>query len=328
MNNMSTRTGFTLVELLLVMAIIAVLASLSLAVVNDAQQDAHANATRSRISTAHVILRQKLDSYSRRRPPFDLGGAGLTRRQQREYRRRLIADIINVEMPRRFQNVAFLTGAPLTSSREATYPSLDFLNRVRSHDDVGNGGLSPVQMQTIVDSLAAVNATALSSRFAILNDDPVSSSNNYPENGDSFIVQKGENGAEDVNEVVYRIGDSNPVMPSLAARTSVSEYLYTILETSNFNGVSAIESLGERAFGDTDGDGFMELIDSWGNPIFFQFELDLNNDEITDVYGLNPGLQDCDTPNDPTLLVNQGFAVSKIRIRLISTGNNAEIITN
>ena len=312
-NRIQLRAGFTLVELLLVMAIIAVLASLSLAVVNDAQQDAHANATRSRITLANSILLQKLDSYSRRRAPINLGVIfGGNRFLQREYRRRTIADIINVEMPRRFQNVAYpAAGVMLSTMRESIYPSQDFMRGVRLHTDLSSG-----EMDGLVDACVDEEATAFSSRFA-LNADPVNSSATYPENGASFSVA----------DITFDF--SRPEnFPSLAARTTVSEYLYTIFETSNFNGVSAIEALGERSFGDTDGDGFLEFIDSWGNPIFFQFEIDLDGDNVTDEYDLNPGLRDSARPNSPSLLLNKGIAVSQIQVRLISSGNNFEIITN
>ncbi|MEM9411330.1 MAG: hypothetical protein AAGA30_09470, partial [Planctomycetota bacterium] len=46
-----------------------------------------------------------------------------------------------------------------------------------------------------------------------------------------------------------------------------SEYLYQILEVTEVNGQLAIEALGDRAFADSDADGFPEVVDSWGNPI-------------------------------------------------------------
>ncbi len=44
-----------------------------------------------------------------------------------------------------------------------------------------------------------------------------------------------------------------------------------ILTTTQINGIQASTALGDSAFDDTDGDGFLEVVDSWGEPIAFQF---------------------------------------------------------
>ena len=45
------------------------------------------------------------------------------------------------------------------------------------------------------------------------------------------------------------------------------EYLYAILERINVDGTPAIEFLGDAAVGNTDGDGFKEVVDAWGEPM-------------------------------------------------------------
>ena len=45
------------------------------------------------------------------------------------------------------------------------------------------------------------------------------------------------------------------------------EYLYQTLAFLDFDGAPAIESLGNQAIGDSDDDGFLEVVDAWGDPL-------------------------------------------------------------
>ena len=50
-----------------------------------------------------------------------------------------------------------------------------------------------------------------------------------------------------------------------------AEMLYALLNQIDFNGTSALDSLGSSAVGDTDGDGQLEIVDAWDEPLGFQF---------------------------------------------------------
>jgi hypothetical protein len=55
------------------------------------------------------------------------------------------------------------------------------------------------------------------------------------------------------------------------------EFLYQILDRIDFDGESGVEILGGRAVGDTDSDGFFEVLDGWNDSLqlrFFQIALD------------------------------------------------------
>ena len=55
----------------------------------------------------------------------------------------------------------------------------------------------------------------------------------------------------------------------------------------DFKGSSAIDALGSQAFADSDGDGQLEVVDGWEDPIAFQFQQesitqDENGDGVPD----------------------------------------------
>jgi hypothetical protein len=50
------------------------------------------------------------------------------------------------------------------------------------------------------------------------------------------------------------------------------EYLHEILRSIQIDGQSAVEMLGGSAIGDFDNDGIPEVVDAWGEPLFFDIE--------------------------------------------------------
>ena len=65
-----TRPGFTLVELLFVIAIIAVLGALSAGILGKARKDAQISATQSRITQIEAIMQTVMEDFEVRRMPF------------------------------------------------------------------------------------------------------------------------------------------------------------------------------------------------------------------------------------------------------------------
>ena len=104
----SDRTAFTLVELLLVVSIIAILASLAVGVMAQAQNDAAIAATRSRMTLIEKILEIELENYEVRRSPVSFAGIGgligastltpgNTLLHAKNLKRMIIADLIRAE---------------------------------------------------------------------------------------------------------------------------------------------------------------------------------------------------------------------------------------
>ena len=298
------RHGFTLIELLLVMAIIGVLSSLALVVIGEAQYDAQTNATQSRINQISSVLEETLEEYAVQRAPIrniesflniDVVGDDI-RGHAREVARRIMLEVINFELPRSYDSVA-LNRNKRGCNRIFSFPSPQFVEWFNDNQDIFQTVNGDTLVQRLQDSV-----TFRSDRFRIPNREFVA----YP----------------DGNE-------ANPNAPSALIRTS-SEYLYAILESTESQGILAIESLSDRAFANTDNDNYPEVVDSWGNPIGFFFEIFDEDGNLIDpnflpagaiATDLDSGFQAADdgTPVYPT--AHNGIPARNIRIRIYSTGN-------
>lgn len=119
-------SGFTLVELMVTMAIMAVLASALAYVMAGAQESAQIAKTKSLIARLHALVMQKYESYRYRRLPVAIP-AGLTPRQAAQVRCDVIRQLMRLEMPERWTDVAdnaaplnyTFTTAPLVMQRPA-----------------------------------------------------------------------------------------------------------------------------------------------------------------------------------------------------------------
>ena len=120
-------------ELLLVITIIAIIASLGVGVMAQAQDDARAAATRSRISLIQEILEIELENYEVRRSPISIVDtialvrmSGLTDGASgnrdlmhvKNLKRMLMADLIRAEIP----------DGSITGGDPGAFPSTILLN--------------------------------------------------------------------------------------------------------------------------------------------------------------------------------------------------------
>jgi prepilin-type N-terminal cleavage/methylation domain-containing protein len=97
------RGGYTLVELLIVISIIGILASISLAVLFASQERARTAQTRALVVWLDQVVQERWESYRTRRLPIATSGMGPLAAQQA----RLVAlrELMRLEMPDRWNDV-------------------------------------------------------------------------------------------------------------------------------------------------------------------------------------------------------------------------------
>ncbi len=224
-------SAFTLIELLLVITILAILSSLSLVVIAGAQTDARKAATQSRISQIHAILAQRFEEFEVRRIPLRLFDySNVDRSAAQELKRRIVVEYINTEMPRNLGDIA------RDASNNILFPTQSLADLLQASINMGDLIYNPDDTRNILIDLQN-RPPALATRFYRPN-------NLYPET-------------------------ISPQDPDEARITTSSEYLYLILQMTDYDGTPAIEFLGDSAIGDTDNDGFLEIVDAFGNPMEF-----------------------------------------------------------
>jgi prepilin-type N-terminal cleavage/methylation domain-containing protein len=96
------RRGFTLVELLLVIALIGVLASVMLVALYAAAQSAKVRRTEQQVERIHSLLMTRWDNYQNRRLPVRLTGNAAQRSMQRLL---LIRELMRLELPDRLSDI-------------------------------------------------------------------------------------------------------------------------------------------------------------------------------------------------------------------------------
>lgn len=241
------RPAFTLVELLLVIAIIAVLASLGVGVMAQAQNDAAVSATRSRINIVRQILEIELEDYEVKRSPVPFSTfttmvanspgleADRVLTHVKTIKRMVMADLLRAEMP---------DGSVTGGRNIGDFPTfaLQEFFRIQLNINVNNFP----EMQQINKPSSVAHWDQWATRYL---GGVAPTPANWPP-----------------------VVDSNPRDEIVEDAAFKSELLFEILSRIDIDGVPASETLGSQAIGDTNDNGFNEVIDAWGDPIFLQWQ--------------------------------------------------------
>ncbi|MEM7452964.1 MAG: type II secretion system protein [Planctomycetota bacterium] len=228
------RSGFTLVELLLVISVIAVLSSLALFVVRGARSDAQHAATRMRSSQAEAAVQQRMENYEFRRVPVRLNDyvAGSSRIVLNLVRNRIIADMVHVEMPGvwRWLPAAARWEDDTVDSGDG-FDALDDYAGVRQIPTVNSvGGIFPsLELESWLLEMEA--------QGFLFNVDPAGAA--IPDEALINVLRRRQSSVVTQREIALASG---------FVFNDTSESLTWILEQTDQDGASAAESMGNRPF--------------------------------------------------------------------------------
>lgn len=144
----SRRAAFTLIELTIVIAIIAILASLGLAAANAAYQQSRVQRTQAIVAKIDTLIMEKYESYRTRPVPIRINPSwNYTPRQAAALRLSAIRELMRMEMPDSKSDVVPADGGNpvvLIAANGSSAPSLwkQYNRRANSnaHDSLGNFG--------------------------------------------------------------------------------------------------------------------------------------------------------------------------------------------
>lgn len=268
------RPSFTLVELLVAIAIMGVLVGMVLFSLAGAQADAKISLTRKTVEKLNSVILEQWEEFryravridvdkERLRPRRSLGGRPeLSAREGARLRTRVLRDTMRMELPDRWTD---LTYPPATySATVATSPSTFGVYSVT--DRVVPGKYNMLRR--------AMNLPAIP--------------------GGSYS------------------GLINPIPSNVSPNVNhIAELLYQIVATSQYQGGSALEAFRPTEIGDTDNDGLPEFIDAWGTPIRWirwpaGYQSPLNNiatPDAMDPLQTDPRWNDTNYAQKPWLLI-------------------------
>lgn len=241
----STRPGFTLVELLVGIAIIGLMAGMVLFALAGARQDARTTRTNGTIQKINDVILQRWEEYRYRAvklnvPPEWLrsqpslaGQPLLPPREGARLRMLALRDVMRMEMPDRFTDLLFPPSRyaiVLNGSTTATYA-----------DSTGLGRDVPQRYNQLRNYFG----------FTSL--------------GPTYFNTTMGGGYPYIGQEPGRIPGTPKPTPSFENQSA--ELLYAIVATSTYNGGSPLENFRPTEIGDTDGDTYPEFLDAWGEPI-------------------------------------------------------------
>ncbi len=272
------QAGFTLVELLVAIAIMGVLVGMVLFSLAGAQTDSKIARTKATIEKINAVILEEWEKYRYRaarididssllRPDKGLGGQpALSPREGARLRMIVLRDLMRMEMPDRWTDILY----PPTSYKAALY----------TFDNMNNG--------TIPD-------------LPYYAGNPAANANAFP--GARVVPGKLNIYRSQVGIPSFPSPTTAPVSPVPASippavvANQGAELLYMIVANANYSGGSALEGFRSSEIGDTDEDGLPEFLDAWGNPIRWLrwpsgFSSPLNTPYLQDSNGGNADAMD------------------------------------
>lgn len=227
------RRGFTLVELLVAIAILTILAAVAMSALGNLEERTKIERTKTIIKRIDAVIMEKWENYRSRPVPLKMPSK-VTTGDAAIIRLRAIRDLMRMELPERATDIDPKIG-PNPGNPTAPY----------------SAPIDPVRPVDLGSSLPSGNS------YGQIRLTPPAAFMRY-----------------------YRIINNLPTTPwkSDASKNSrnnwadtyaQSELLYLILSGIRDNETSALDFLAPSEIGDLDGDGLKEILDGWGEPIWF-----------------------------------------------------------
>lgn len=240
------RRGFTLVEVLLVIAIIGVLTSMSMLVLADAANSARISRTKVQIRKLNDRIMERWEEFETRMLPFKLP-YGSTRDPRDASRIRLftLRVLMRMELPERMSDIVFVDPGVNLDSDVTPADLLSMSDYYRQVDGLGN----------------------------LVNPIPVPMTSGTP-----FIIPR-EAFLNPLNDFYYRevvravqyfasVNGRNMTWRELLSNQG-AECLYLIMKSIQDVYGNALDAFSDSEIGDLDNDGLQEVHDAWGMPIVF-----------------------------------------------------------
>lgn len=264
-----TSHGFTLVELMVVVALMSILGSMFSIALSGAREDARIKRAKAEVRALSVILQQKVNDISLA-PVRMVGNTTNAASSLEQNRVTMLArrDLMRMTMPQcradliyppaRIQYTGFtIAGGPFATAAKVEQPSeWAQMRRVagfafHTGAQVENG-LAPalaVFTSPIVDSAgqyAIAGNTALRNRLGLVRGYTI----------DLLAAPWPELNAPPIGETWTRDYES-------------AECLYLVLATTEIFGQRALDQISQRSIANLDGDAVPEIVDPWGVPYEF-----------------------------------------------------------
>jgi len=255
------RPSFTLVELLIVLSIIGIMTGMILFALLGAQTDARVARTRGTIQKLNDIVLQHWEEF--RYKPVDIGqlvppplravpsGATIPPNYRvsaiDNVRLRMIVlrDNMRMEMPDRITDLIYAPSQYTVIYREPPPGSGARVTKIPR--------AIPPRFAMIYESLRS-------------NIESLKGQAEYAASWSSFNLPELPPGPLAALAVPRFAFDANSDADWNAAVSS-SELLYLMVSTMQYSGSTALEHFRSSEVGDPDGDGLLEFVDAWGNPI-------------------------------------------------------------
>lgn len=244
------RTGFTLVELLVVIVLIGILSGMTLMMLNGARQDAREKRTQRLVDTIEQVLLAEMNELSFSSVATSPSPAGANASLVQLIARR---DQLRMSFPDRRGDLLMppvqIAVMGMSGPTKIRPPSIWL--RMRTRLQLNTSASLPGTFEDV--TLPDLWSPTGSHRHLVSRS-----------NGSSIIFNPPHQSPPSQNS------PADPDPATFWSREHESaECLYLILSSIDFNGTPAIEMIGRGTVANTDGDLVPEVVDPWGQPLMF-----------------------------------------------------------